>query len=56
MSFSHLLKLDVNVELFRTKFNIPRDVNISYCHVDDIEGQRLPHCLFSFDVYIRGRS
>ena len=46
MSFSHLLRTSANVKSFRTRFNIPRDVNISYCHEGDIEDQRLPYVIF----------
>lgn len=43
MGFSHLLRTSTNVESFKTRFNIPRDMNMSYCHESDIEDQRLPH-------------
>ena len=46
MGFSHLLRANANVKSFKTKFNIPRDVNISYYHEGDIEDQRLPHVVF----------
>ena len=46
MGFSYLLRTDANVESFKARFNIPRDVNISYCHKGDIEEQRLPHLVF----------
>ena len=55
MSFSYLLKTNADVESFKVRFDIPHDVNISYCHEGDIEYQRLPHVVFfSFNVYIRG--
>ena len=41
MGFSHLLNTNADVEAFKTKFNIPRDVHIAYCHKGDIEDQRL---------------
>lgn len=40
MGFSHLLNTN-DVEAFKTKFNIPHDVHIAYCHKGDIEDQRL---------------
>ena len=46
MSFSYLLKTSVDIESFKVRFNIPHDVNISYCHEGDIEDQRLPHVVF----------
>ena len=46
MSFSHLLRTSIDVESFRTRFNIPYDMNIPYCHEGDIEDQRLPHVVF----------
>ena len=46
MGFSYLLKTNVDVESFKARFDIPRDVNISYCHEGEIEDQRLPHVLF----------
>ena len=55
MIFLYLLKTNANVESFKAKFDIPRDVNISYYHEGDIEDQRLPHIVFfSFNVYIQG--
>ena len=46
MGFSYLLKTNVDAESFKVRFNIPHDVNISYCHKGDIEDQRLPHVVF----------
>ena len=46
MGFSYLLNINVDVESFKSRFNIPCDVNISYCHEGDIEDQRLPHVVF----------
>ena len=40
MSFSYLLNINADVESLKTRFNIPHDVNISYCHEGDIEDQR----------------
>ena len=44
--FLYLLRTNADVESFKARFNIPRDVNISYCHEGDIEDQRLPHVVF----------
>ena len=46
MPFSYLLKTSENVKSFKVKYNIPRDVEISYCHEDNIEDQRLPYVVF----------
>ena len=46
MGFSYLLRNNEDVESFKARFNIPCDVNISYCHKADIEDQRLPHVVF----------
>ena len=46
MSFSYLLKTNADVESFKARFDIPCDVNISYCREGDIEDQRLPHVVF----------
>ena len=46
MGFSYLLETNKDVQSFKVRFNIPRDVNISYCHEGDIVDQRLPHVVF----------
>ena len=46
MPFAYLLKTRENVESFRVKYNNPHDVEISYCHEDNIKDQRLPHVVF----------
>ena len=46
MFFSYLLKTRADIESFRVRYNIPRDVEISYCHERDIEDQRIPHVVF----------
>ena len=46
MGFKYHLRANVDVESFKARLNIPRDVNISYCHEGNIEGQRLPHVVF----------
>lgn len=46
MGCSYLLNTAANVVAFKTRFNIPRDVNISYCYERDIEDQRLPRVVF----------
>ena len=46
MGFSYLIRTNADVESFKARFNIPRDVNISYCREGDIEDQRLPHVVF----------
>ena len=32
MGYSHLLNTEVTLPSFRTTYNIPRDVDIAYCH------------------------
>ena len=46
MPFAYLLKTREDVESFRVRYNIPRDVEISYCHEGNITDQRLPHVVF----------
>ena len=46
MGFSYLLNTNADMESFNTRFNIHRNVNISYCHQGDVKGQRLPHMVF----------
>lgn len=53
--FSYLLNTNADVKSFKARFNIPHDVNISYCHEGDIEDQRLPRVVFFNFLYgIRG--
>ena len=46
MTFAYLLKTREDIESFRVNYNIPRDVEISYCHKGEIVDQRLPHVVF----------
>ena len=46
MTFVYLLKTREDIESFRVKYNIPRDVEISYCHKGEIVDQRLSHVVF----------
>ena len=46
MPFAYLLKTGEDVESFRVRYNIHRDIEISYYHEGDIEDQRLPHVMF----------
>ena len=46
MPFCHLLKTRENLALFKATYNIPDDVEISYCDKGDIEDQRRPHIVF----------
>lgn len=46
MGFSYLLNTAADVVVFKTRFNIPQDVNIEYCHEGEIEDQRLPWVVF----------
>jgi len=40
--FSYLLRIDIDIESFKARFDISRNVNISYYHEGNIEDQRLP--------------
>ena len=46
MPFAYLLKTREDIESFRVKYNIPRDVEISYGHEGEIADQRLLHVVF----------
>lgn len=46
MGFSYLLKTRADVESFKIRYNIPRDVEILYCHEGDIEDQRHADVVF----------
>ena len=46
MGFFYLIETSANVEALKTRFNIPHDVNIAYCHEGDIKNQRLPQVVF----------
>ena len=37
MSYSHLLSLKASLATFRAAYNVPEDVDIAYCHEDDID-------------------
>ena len=40
MGFSHLLSSEATLATFRAAYNIPEDVDITYCLEDDIDIQR----------------
>ena len=46
MPFAYLLKTREDVESFRVRYNIPCDVEISYCHRGETTDQRLPEVMF----------
>ena len=46
MYFAYLLKTRANVESFKVSYNIPHDVEISYCHEGYIEDHSLPYVIF----------
>ena len=50
MHFAYLLKTREDVESFIVRYNIPRDVEISYCHEGEIADQRLPKVVFFFPL------
>ena len=37
MGYSHLLESSAALATFRSKFNVPDDVDVAYCHESDIE-------------------
>ena len=40
MGYSHLLSLEASLATFRAAYNVPEDVDITYCHEGDIDIQR----------------
>lgn len=55
MPFAYLLKTREDIESFRVKYNIPYDVEISYCDEGEIVDQRLPMlCSFPLISILEG--
>ena len=50
MSYSHLLDTEATLTNFRAVYNIPRDVDVAYCHEGDIALQRRPYVVFFFSL------
>ena len=46
MGFSHLLDTEAALASFRARFAIPNDVEVAYCHKDNIALERHPHVMF----------
>ena len=46
MGYSHLLDTKATLPSFKATYNIPGDVDITYCHEGDIAFQRHPHVVF----------
>ena len=40
MGYSHLLSSEASLASFRVAYNVPKDVDIAYCHEGDIDIQR----------------
>ena len=40
MGYSHLLSSEASLASFRVAYNVPKDVDIAYCHKGDIDIQR----------------
>ena len=40
MGYSHLLSSNAYLATFRVAYNVPKDVDIAYCHEGDIDIQR----------------
>ena len=50
MSYSHLLDTEATLTNFRAVYNIPRDVDVAYCHEGDIALQRRTYVVFFFPL------
>ena len=48
MGYSHLLNTEATLTNFRAVYNIPRDIDVAYCHEGDIALQRRPYVVFFF--------
>ena len=46
MGFAHLLNFDATVAAFKTRFNIPQDVDIEYYLEGNIENERRARVVF----------
>lgn len=46
MGFSHLLDTEAALASFRARFAIPNDVEVAYCHEDNIAFERRPLVMF----------
>ena len=46
MGFSHLLDIEATLASFRVRFAIPNDVDVSYCHEDNIALEQCLHVVF----------
>ena len=36
MGYSHLLNIEASLAIFRATYNVPEDVEVSYCHEGNI--------------------
>ena len=58
MGYSHLLSSEASLASFRAAYDIPRDVDIAYCHMGDIDLHRrtgLNTIFFPFIAILEGR-
>ena len=46
MRFAHLLDIEATLANFRAGFAVPNDIEISYCHEDNIALEHYPHVMF----------
>ena len=46
MGFAHLLGIKAVVAAFKTRFNMPQDIDIEYCPEGNIENDRRPRVVF----------
>ena len=55
MGLSHLFNTETTLATFRAVFAIPNDVELAYCHEDNIALERHPHVVFfSLMVILEG--
>ena len=46
MGYSHLLNTKASLVNFRASYNVPEDVEVSYCHEGNIALERRPQVVF----------
>ena len=52
MSFAHLLKTEATLANFGARFAIPPDIDVTYCHEENIALERHPQVVFFPLIYI----
>ena len=46
MCFAYLFRIEVALAAFRTRFNIPQDVNVKFCPEGNIKNDKFPRVVF----------